>query len=70
MGLKEGLKDRLKSINLTDNKFDPGSDIDNLQGKVYVVTGGSAGIGGYIANLSRTLHLLILEKATVSVRIS
>ena len=28
------------------NKFDPNTDIPDLSGKVYVVTGGSAGIGG------------------------
>ena len=62
MGLKEGLKDKLNSINLTDNKFDPGSDIDSLQEKVYVVTGGSAGIGGYISSLFMILHSLISRR--------
>jgi len=37
---------------LTGNKFDPNSDIPDLSGKVYVVTGGSAGIGfGIVAHL-------------------
>lgn len=27
------------------NKYDPNKDIPDLEGKVYVVTGGSAGIG-------------------------
>ena len=30
---------------LTGNTFDPNNDIPDLSGKVYVVTGGSAGIG-------------------------
>lgn len=29
----------------SNNKFDPNTDIPDLSGKVYVVTGGSAGIG-------------------------
>ena len=34
------------------NKFDPNSDIPDLSGKVFVVTGGSAGIGfGICAHL-------------------
>lgn len=37
---------------LTGNKFDPNKDIPDLAGKVYVVTGGSAGIGfGIVAHL-------------------
>ncbi|GME46638.1 Short-chain dehydrogenase/reductase SDR [Neofusicoccum parvum] len=37
---------------LNDNKFDPNKDIPDLNGKVYVVTGGSAGIGfGVVAHL-------------------
>jgi len=37
---------------LTGNKFDPNKDIPDLSGKVYVVTGGSAGIGyGIVAHL-------------------
>ncbi|KAJ4294076.1 hypothetical protein N0V90_007765 [Kalmusia sp. IMI 367209] len=37
---------------LTGNKFDPNTDIPDLSGKVYVVTGGSAGIGfGIVAHL-------------------
>ncbi|KAF2145269.1 uncharacterized protein K452DRAFT_245058 [Aplosporella prunicola CBS 121167] len=37
---------------LTGNKFDPNKDIPDLNGKVYVVTGGSAGIGfGIVAHL-------------------
>ncbi|KAF2157677.1 NAD(P)-binding protein [Myriangium duriaei CBS 260.36] len=36
----------------SDNKFDPNKDIPDLSGKVYVVTGGSAGIGfGICAHL-------------------
>ncbi|KAL8966487.1 MAG: hypothetical protein Q9197_005950 [Variospora fuerteventurae] len=38
---------------LTGNKFDPNKDIPDLSGKVYVVTGGTAGIGFGI-----TAHLL------------
>ncbi|KAI4242595.1 MAG: hypothetical protein L6R40_003976 [Gallowayella cf. fulva] len=34
---------------LTGNKFDPNKDIPDLSGKVYVVTGGTAGIGFGIA---------------------
>jgi len=45
------------------NKFDPNTDIPDLSGKVYVVTGGSAGIGfGICAHLLQhncaTLYLL------------
>ena len=29
----------------SSNKFDPNKDIPDLSGKVYIVTGGSAGIG-------------------------
>ncbi|KAK5100670.1 hypothetical protein LTR70_001430 [Exophiala xenobiotica] len=37
---------------VTGNKFDPNKDIPDLSGKVYVVTGGSAGIGyGIVAHL-------------------
>ncbi|KAI9799460.1 MAG: hypothetical protein M1833_003982 [Piccolia ochrophora] len=37
---------------LTGNKFDPNKDIPDLAGKIYVVTGGSAGIGfGIVAHL-------------------
>ncbi|KKY13139.1 putative oxidoreductase bli-4 [Diplodia seriata] len=37
---------------LSNNKFDPNQDIPDLSGKVYVVTGGSAGIGyGIVAHL-------------------
>ncbi|KAL9101773.1 MAG: hypothetical protein Q9187_009201, partial [Circinaria calcarea] len=37
---------------LTGNKFDPDKDIPDLAGKVYIVTGGSAGIGfGIVAHL-------------------
>ena len=35
----------------SNNKFDPNTDIPDLTGKVYVVTGGSAGIGQYFARL-------------------
>ncbi|KAL1606594.1 hypothetical protein SLS60_003999 [Paraconiothyrium brasiliense] len=39
-------------VALTDNKFNPNTDIPDLSGKVYVVTGGSAGIGfGIVAHL-------------------
>ena len=38
---------------ITGNKFDPNKDIPDLTGKVYVVTGGTAGIGYGI-----TAHLL------------
>ncbi|KAJ4356386.1 uncharacterized protein N0V89_004419 [Didymosphaeria variabile] len=39
-------------VSLTDNKFDPNTDIPDLSGKIYVVTGGSAGIGfGIVAHL-------------------
>lgn len=39
-------------MNLTGNKFDPNTDVPDLSGKVYVVTGGSAGIGyGIVAHL-------------------
>lgn len=42
-----GLLDKIPKpkIGLPDNKFDPNTDIEDLSGKVYVVTGGSAGIG-------------------------
>lgn len=37
---------------ITGNKFDPNTDIPDLSGKVYVVTGGSAGIGyGIVAHI-------------------
>ncbi|KAH7115082.1 hypothetical protein B0J11DRAFT_618686 [Dendryphion nanum] len=37
---------------ITGNKFDPNTDIPDLNGKVYVVTGGSAGIGyGIVAHI-------------------
>lgn len=37
---------------ITGNKFDPNTDIPDLTGKVFVVTGGSAGIGfGIVAHL-------------------
>lgn len=37
---------------VTGNKFDPNKDIPDLSGKVYVVTGGSAGIGyGIVAHI-------------------
>jgi NAD(P)-dependent dehydrogenase (short-subunit alcohol dehydrogenase family) len=37
---------------LTGNKFDPSKDIPDLSGKVFVVTGGSAGIGfGIVAHI-------------------
>ncbi|KAI9821267.1 MAG: hypothetical protein M1827_004003 [Pycnora praestabilis] len=37
---------------LTGNKFDPNTDIPDLSGKVFAVTGGSAGIGfGIVAHL-------------------
>lgn len=37
---------------LTGNKFDPNTDIPDLSGRVYIVTGGSAGIGfGIVAHL-------------------
>ncbi|KAF1961879.1 NAD(P)-binding protein [Byssothecium circinans] len=37
---------------LTGNKFDPNKDIPDLSGKVFVVTGGSAGIGfGIVAHI-------------------
>ncbi|MCJ1366890.1 hypothetical protein MMC16_006021 [Acarospora aff. strigata] len=37
---------------ITGNKFDPNTDIPDLSGKVYIVTGGSAGIGfGIVAHL-------------------
>ena len=38
---------------ITGNKFDPNKDIPDLSGKVYIVTGGTAGIGYGI-----TAHLL------------
>ena len=38
---------------LTGNKFDPNKDIPDLANKVYIVTGGSAGIGFGI-----TAHIL------------
>lgn len=38
---------------LTGNKFDPNTDIPDLNGKVYVITGGTAGIGYGI-----TAHIL------------
>ncbi|KAL8951905.1 MAG: hypothetical protein Q9222_002150 [Ikaeria aurantiellina] len=45
---------------LTGNKFDPNKDIPDLSGKVYVVTGGTAGIGFGI-----TAHLLQHNAAKV-----
>ncbi|KAK5141257.1 hypothetical protein LTR04_002674, partial [Oleoguttula sp. CCFEE 6159] len=37
---------------ITGNKFDPNTDIPDLSGKVYVVTGGSSGIGfGIVAHI-------------------
>ncbi len=37
---------------ITGNKFDPNTDVPDLSGKVYVVTGGSAGIGfGIVAHI-------------------
>ncbi|KAK3678342.1 hypothetical protein LTR78_001639 [Recurvomyces mirabilis] len=39
-------------LGLGSNKFDPSKDIPDLSGKVYVVTGGSSGIGyGIVAHL-------------------
>ncbi|KAL9626911.1 MAG: hypothetical protein Q9164_007762, partial [Protoblastenia rupestris] len=38
---------------ITGNKFDPNKDIPDLSGKVFIVTGGTAGIGFGI-----TAHLL------------
>ncbi|TKA82931.1 hypothetical protein B0A55_01293 [Friedmanniomyces simplex] len=39
-------------LGLGSNKFDPNKDIPDLSGKVYVVTGGSSGIGfGIVAHL-------------------
>lgn len=38
---------------LTGNKFDPEKDIPELSGKIYILTGGTAGIG-----LGITAHLL------------
>ncbi|KAK4694052.1 hypothetical protein P7C71_g3462, partial [Lecanoromycetidae sp. Uapishka_2] len=38
---------------ITGNKFDPNTDIPDLSGKVYIVTGGTAGIGFGI-----TAHIL------------
>jgi len=35
-------------LGLGKNTFDPSKDISNLNGKVYVVTGGSAGIGIFL----------------------
>lgn len=32
-------------LGLGGNKFDPNNDVPDLGGKVFVVTGGSAGIG-------------------------
>ncbi|KAF2092319.1 NAD(P)-binding protein [Saccharata proteae CBS 121410] len=45
---------------LTGNKFDPNKDVPDLSGKVYVVTGGTAGIGFGIA-----AHLLQHNPAKV-----
>ncbi|KAF1917504.1 hypothetical protein BDU57DRAFT_555353 [Ampelomyces quisqualis] len=40
------------ALGLSSNTFDPDKDIPDLDGKVYVVTGGSAGIGyGIVAHL-------------------
>lgn len=38
---------------ITGNKFDPNKDIPDLSGKVYIITGGTAGIGYGI-----TAHIL------------
>ncbi|KAK4992788.1 hypothetical protein LTR50_000912 [Elasticomyces elasticus] len=49
----------------SSNKFDPNDDIPDLEGKVYVVTGGSAGIGfGICAHLLQhnCAHLYLLGK--------
>lgn len=41
-----------KALGLTSNVFDPNKDIPDLSGKVYIVTGGSAGIGyGIVAHI-------------------
>ncbi|KAI4098508.1 MAG: hypothetical protein LQ339_006386 [Xanthoria mediterranea] len=45
---------------LTGNKFDPNKDIPDLNGKVYIVTGGTAGIGFGI-----TAHLLQHNPASI-----
>ncbi|KAL9127397.1 MAG: hypothetical protein Q9217_003715 [Psora testacea] len=45
---------------ITGNKFDPNKDIPDLNGKVYIVTGGTAGIGYGI-----TAHLLQHNAAKV-----
>ena len=45
---------------ITGNKFDPNTDIPDLHGKVYIVTGGTAGIGYGI-----TAHLLQHNAAKV-----
>ncbi|KAI9748396.1 MAG: hypothetical protein M1835_001801 [Candelina submexicana] len=50
---------------ITGNKFDPNTDIPDLSGKVYVVTGGSAGIGyGIVAHLlqHKASKILLLSK--------
>ncbi|MCJ1318346.1 hypothetical protein MMC15_003674 [Xylographa vitiligo] len=50
---------------ITGNKFDPNEDIPDLNGKVYVVTGGAAGIGfGISAHLLQhnAAHIYLLGK--------
>lgn len=37
------------------NTFDPNKDIPDLSGKVYVVTGGSSGIGEPAVEISMTM---------------
>lgn len=50
---------------LTGNKFDPDKDVPDLSGKVYAVTGGSAGIGfGIVAHMLQhnAARIFILSK--------